>query len=352
MERRVSMKDIAKCAGVHPSSVSMALRNHPRIGRATCERIQKLAQEMGYRPDPGLSALAAYRSAVQPKSRSGEIAILTHGISRLRQASGSTGLILQAMSERADALGYSLALFNMLQKDLKPSQVNRIIKVRGIQGLIIGRTDHPNRSFLEGIDWEPITAVRVGRRPQWPPVTRVDHHQYATIQLILGKMLLRGYRRIGLYHQRSNLKALAFYPEAAYQHLLNRVSRTQAYPTFYSDVRSRESMIEWADQYQFDAIISNRTPQAMIPDAATRKAFFDGRGFALMNLLDTSSELAGVYQNLGKLGERAVDVLVAQIHRGERGFPKVISNTMVEGEWSEGCSLPRRRSKSSISHED
>ncbi len=323
----------------------MALRNHPRISRATCKRVQKLAEEMGYRPDPGLSALAAYRSAVQPKSRSGEIAIVTSGISRLRQASGTTALILQGMSKRADALGYSLVLFNMLQKDLKPNQVNRIIKARGIQGLIIGRTDYPNRTFLEGIDWDQISAVRVGRRPQWPPVTRVDHHQYATIQLILGKMLLRGYRRIGLYHQRSNLKALAFYPEAAYQHLLNRVSRTRAYPTFYSDIQSWESLVEWADQYQFDAIISNQMPQKMIPDTTARKAFFEKRGFALMNLLDTSSEVSGVYQNLGKLGERAVDVLVAQIHRGERGFPEVVSNTMVEGEWSEGQSLPRRRSE-------
>ncbi|MDQ8208455.1 LacI family DNA-binding transcriptional regulator [Coraliomargarita sp. SDUM461003] len=339
------MKDVAQCAGVHPSSVSMALRNHPRISRATCERIQKIAEEMGYRPDPNLSALAAYRSAVQPKTRSGEIAILTSGISRLGQATGTTRLILQAMSERAEALGYSLALFNMLQQDLKPDQVNRIIRVRGIQGLIIGRTDYPNRTFLKGIDWGQISAVRVGRRPQWPPVTRVDHHQYATIQLILGKMLLRGYRRIGLYHQRSNLRALAFYPEAAYQHLLNRVSRTRAYPTFYSDCNRGESLFEWAERYQFDAIISNQMPQVMIPDSAAREAFFDARGFALMNLLDKSSELAGVYQNLGKLGERAVDVLVAQMHRGERGFPKVVSNTMVEGEWSEGKSLPRRRSE-------
>ena len=29
MERRVSLKDVANVAGVHPTTVSMALRNHP-----------------------------------------------------------------------------------------------------------------------------------------------------------------------------------------------------------------------------------------------------------------------------------------------------------------------------------
>lgn len=46
----VSIKDIAKTAGVSPSTVSRALSNHPRISLETKERIRRLAQEMGYTP--------------------------------------------------------------------------------------------------------------------------------------------------------------------------------------------------------------------------------------------------------------------------------------------------------------
>ena len=39
-------------------------RNHPRLPEATRLRIQKLATEMGYTPDPFLRALVSYRGRV------------------------------------------------------------------------------------------------------------------------------------------------------------------------------------------------------------------------------------------------------------------------------------------------
>lgn len=46
----VSIKDIAKAAGVSPSTVSRALSDHPRISTETKVRIHGLAEEMGYTP--------------------------------------------------------------------------------------------------------------------------------------------------------------------------------------------------------------------------------------------------------------------------------------------------------------
>ncbi len=46
----VSIKDIAKAAGVSPSTVSRALSDHPRISQETKERIRHLAKEMEYTP--------------------------------------------------------------------------------------------------------------------------------------------------------------------------------------------------------------------------------------------------------------------------------------------------------------
>lgn len=44
--RRVTLADIAKRAEVHVTTVSLALRNHPRLPEKTRSRIQKLAKEM------------------------------------------------------------------------------------------------------------------------------------------------------------------------------------------------------------------------------------------------------------------------------------------------------------------
>src|SRR5215216_2735722 len=46
-ERRVTLSDIATHAKVHVTTVSLALRNHPRLPTETRERIQALAKKMG-----------------------------------------------------------------------------------------------------------------------------------------------------------------------------------------------------------------------------------------------------------------------------------------------------------------
>src|SRR5438874_7622879 len=65
---RVTLKDIARAAGVSHVAVSLALRNHPRIGEATRERIQSMAREMGYQPNPMAAGLAQFKrdSKIKP----------------------------------------------------------------------------------------------------------------------------------------------------------------------------------------------------------------------------------------------------------------------------------------------
>ena len=65
--RQITLRDIAKELGVSHVTVSLALRNHPRISEATRERVQKKAEQMGYHPDPMLSALSHYRLTSKEK---------------------------------------------------------------------------------------------------------------------------------------------------------------------------------------------------------------------------------------------------------------------------------------------
>src|SRR2546425_4907672 len=58
----VSIYDIAKKAGVAPSTVSRALEDHPRIGATTRKRIQELAREMDYVPSTVAKSLAANKT--------------------------------------------------------------------------------------------------------------------------------------------------------------------------------------------------------------------------------------------------------------------------------------------------
>lgn len=46
------MKDLAQILGVSIPTVSRALKNSPEISRELCAKVQKLAKEMNYHPNP------------------------------------------------------------------------------------------------------------------------------------------------------------------------------------------------------------------------------------------------------------------------------------------------------------
>jgi LacI family transcriptional regulator len=61
---RASLRDVARLAGVHPSTASRALNKakNSRIPAETATRIQKVADLLGYRPDPAAASLRTNRS--------------------------------------------------------------------------------------------------------------------------------------------------------------------------------------------------------------------------------------------------------------------------------------------------
>lgn len=78
MKKRPTIRDIAARADCHYSTVSLALRDHPKIPRKTRDLIHRIAQELNYRPDPMLSALTAYRRETQRSDDFSTLAWITN----------------------------------------------------------------------------------------------------------------------------------------------------------------------------------------------------------------------------------------------------------------------------------
>jgi LacI family transcriptional regulator len=60
--RKITLQDIGRRLGLSSTTISLALRDHPRISQATKERIQKLIAELKYEPDQVARALVVGRS--------------------------------------------------------------------------------------------------------------------------------------------------------------------------------------------------------------------------------------------------------------------------------------------------
>ena len=59
---RITLSDVARAAGVSPSTVSRALRGERAVDPALIERVQAVSSMLGYVPDPAARALASQRS--------------------------------------------------------------------------------------------------------------------------------------------------------------------------------------------------------------------------------------------------------------------------------------------------
>ncbi|PUE56363.1 LacI family transcriptional regulator [Limnohabitans sp. 2KL-17] len=59
---RITLSDVARAAGVSPSTVSRALRGERAVDPALIERVQAVSSRLGYVPDPAARALASQRS--------------------------------------------------------------------------------------------------------------------------------------------------------------------------------------------------------------------------------------------------------------------------------------------------
>lgn len=62
MERRPTIVDVARQAGVSKGLVSLALNDRPGVNQATKERIQAAAAEIGWRPNPAARSLTSRRA--------------------------------------------------------------------------------------------------------------------------------------------------------------------------------------------------------------------------------------------------------------------------------------------------
>lgn len=120
----VSIKDIARLAGVSHSTVSRALRNSPLIPAHTAQRIQKIANETGY------SASAVARSLVTRKTHA--LGVVVTSI-----ADPFHGEVVNGIEEVANQHGYSVILANSQANPKREMTVVRSFRERRVDGILV-----------------------------------------------------------------------------------------------------------------------------------------------------------------------------------------------------------------------
>lgn len=198
--QRVTLKDLADELGLSVAAVSMALRGHHRIGHATRERVRKLARRRGYRPDPALSALAAYRSQTAGRDRAWSEIGLVHDWRTEHWHAGADVYrrLHAALHREAEARGIRLVEAWLGARGNHADRVFRQLRNRGIRGLLIAPpADDPEPHPIEPPEGH-FLSVTFGPRHIYPDHHAIQFDYYENLRLAWRKLKEQGCRRIGL----------------------------------------------------------------------------------------------------------------------------------------------------------
>jgi LacI family transcriptional regulator len=350
MKPRVTLADIATRAGVHKTTVSMALRNHRNLPKHTIERIQELAVEMGYRPDPALAALNAYRRGKMEVGAFGTFAYITNWNSEDGwQFHSAHRLFFEGACDAAGRLGYEVEHFWMGDPEVSQDRLAQILFHRGIEGLIFASW-LPQHDVELAFDWEQFCGVKIDYFPSKTRLHSITNDQQSLMQLSFEALSRLGYKRIGLVIPTlwdtyvRNAWSIGFL--AAQQEIpveqrvpMLRYEVGPRYGVQDLDLRVPSRLLAaWMEEHAPDVVVSYFPyVDASLSELGLRMG--EDICYADLFLEDRSDRMAGVVNRCCEVGEAAVEQLVGQVQRHAYGMLDFENRTLVEGYWRGGRSL-------------
>lgn len=202
-----TMADVAASAGCARSTVSMALRNDPRIASATRRHIARVARKLGYRPNPLVAALMTTRRMHRVTEQHTVLAYVTT-LSESEPWSHHRGYLdfFAGAQRRATELGYKLEEFPLRAKGMTPRRYLQILRARNIHGLLVAPLPR-NEKTIE-LDFSEVAVVGVGLSVVAPPIERVSNDHFQSAVLAVRQCRALGYRRVGFAVSRETSERL------------------------------------------------------------------------------------------------------------------------------------------------
>ncbi len=187
MTNKVTIKDVARLAGVSPSTVSRVIADHPRISPNTKERVRLVMAEFGYYPN------AIARSLVNQTSSS--IGVIRSRLTQGDFANPFFPAVIQGISSVAHKYGLHLVLSTSSSFTQEDEECLNLLRQRRVDGVIL-LASHRQDKLIPRLIAEGFPFVLIGRHEGPEVINWVNNDNVADARAAVEYLLGRGHRRI------------------------------------------------------------------------------------------------------------------------------------------------------------
>jgi DNA-binding LacI/PurR family transcriptional regulator len=178
---QVSIYDIARAAGVNPSTVSRALNNRDRIGEATRNRILAIATELGYQP----SAIA--RSLVTSRT-------YTIGVVAPYLSDPAIGVMIDGIEITAEKHGYRVFVSTARNDPERELLIATNFQRYRVDAVIIVTT-HLRSTYQVFKTTLSVPVVLMGQQDPDPDIAVVTMDDGLAISRMIAYLIRQGHRK-------------------------------------------------------------------------------------------------------------------------------------------------------------
>ncbi len=333
--RQITIQDLARQLNLDKSTISRALRGHPMVSAATRERVRTRALELNYRPSPLLSRIAARGNGGSHASGTSIVYVYCPSPLKPRYEDPEQERHYPGILARAGERGCRTEFFNLIDYG-SGAALSRVLKARGIEGIIIGPVKREDISV--DFNWRDFSAVSCGDDHYPPPVHKVQSR--CPSHLAIEKAYEYGYRRIGLtvfLHPNLNRQDMTRLGVSILQ--THRLHHHIEPVPFYLG-RDREAFLRWFHTYRPDIVIGfNEMFLNWLLNAGVsvpnETAFL-----SMMHGADPGCAHININNHL--MGVTAFNLCERMLHSFVRGLPLQRQTVCVEPYFVPGATMPNR----------
>jgi len=185
-EKRVTLDDVARLAGVSRATASRAISGAGPVSESVRQRVAQIANEIGFSPNQAARALAS--------SRAHAVALVIPEPNSLVFGDPFLGGLITGVFEVFHDTDYQLVLV-IMRPDEAPIKAGRFLQASYVDGAIVVSHHSHNRPELAE-EQQPIPMVYVGRPWHMKTTMFVDVDNVRGGQLATQRLIDRGARQI------------------------------------------------------------------------------------------------------------------------------------------------------------